>query len=475
MNFNIEEIKSAATNGNAKAMNQLSALHLMGGFPGANAHDGIRLLEQLSKPPYNDQTAKLELGLHYYKGEKINRDITKGLDLIEQAMESLGDNVPFEHCFELGSVLATITYDNGEKIPRYQRLSAKLLGKALSDSEGMATLKKHMGSQVEMMIKGLLDSVKDWLSTLEDSVPIMTSVSKEDDFEKALGINTSSRSPTSSVPTVSEAKRKELADARKRIAKYQECISIGGVHTIAGLKTDGTVIAFSAAKESNYYYVENWRDIIAIAAGGSNGNIVGLKSNGTVVATAPSKIDYNNGIDYWEDIIAIATGSNTVFGLKSNGTVVVAGENKDGECDIKNWKNIVAIKCLGGEPFTWAYTVGLKEDGNIVIAGGINKISGSTGSGARRMLDTIEYQENIGSVHEQFKFWAAEDLCRLCGGKWTFFTKKCKLCGYKWKKMQKSIPYSSSYSSHSTKRDDDFAKRLYNNDSDLRNRFDNFK
>ena len=50
-------------------------------------------------------------------------------------------------------------------------------------------------------------------------------------------------------------------------------------------------------------------------------------------------------------------------GLKSDGTVVATGENSDGQCDVEEWEDIIAISASGN------YTVGLKSDGTVVAAG----------------------------------------------------------------------------------------------------------
>jgi tetratricopeptide (TPR) repeat protein len=82
-----------------------------------------------------------------------------------------------------------------------------------------------------------------------------------------------------------------LAQTRKSIAKYQNCISIESNH-IVGLRTDGTVIA-----------------------GGENKN--DLCSTG-----------------HWRNIIAVVTTYFYTIGLKADGTVVAVGKNEDGQSDI---------------------------------------------------------------------------------------------------------------------------------------------
>lgn len=91
-------------------------------------------------------------------------------------------------------------------------------------------------------------------------------------------------------------------------------------------------------------------------------NILGLKSDGTVVAVG----DNNWGecdVDDWKDIVAVSAGGEHTVGLKSNGTVVAVGSNNYGQCDVSDWKDIVAVSTGG-----W-HTVGLKSDGTVVAVG----------------------------------------------------------------------------------------------------------
>jgi len=152
---------------------------------------------------------------------------------------------------------------------------------------------------------------------------------------------------------------KESKEARKKIAKYCNLISVGEDHLV-GLKSDGTVVAVGADSYGQCD-VEEWEDIVAVSAG--DGHTVGLKSDGTVVAVGN---DYKGRCDVedWKDIVAISAGFGCTVGLKSDGTVVAVGGNNDGQCDVETWNNIVAISTGG-----WAHTAGLKSDGTVVAVG----------------------------------------------------------------------------------------------------------
>lgn len=139
---------------------------------------------------------------------------------------------------------------------------------------------------------------------------------------------------------------------------------IAGNHSfVAGLKTDGAVIA--VAEGSSYkidYNIDDWRDITAIGVM-SGTNIIGLKPDGTVITAKES-----HGTDQWRNIVAISASSGHsslgfVVGLKEDGTVVAAGENNRGQCNVQDWRDITDI-ATGAN-----HTVGLKKDGTVVAVG----------------------------------------------------------------------------------------------------------
>jgi alpha-tubulin suppressor-like RCC1 family protein len=63
---------------------------------------------------------------------------------------------------------------------------------------------------------------------------------------------------------------------------------------------------------------------------------VGLKADGTVVATGDN--DYEQcDVTEWRDIVAVSTDYGQTVGLKSDGTVVAVGNNNYGELDVGGW------------------------------------------------------------------------------------------------------------------------------------------
>ena len=173
-------------------------------------------------------------------------------------------------------------------------------------------------------------------------------------------------------------------------------VSAGWDHTV-GLKADGTAVY--AGPGLNAHGVADWQDIrlplgerkelgktenkktedikpepVELSLSIDNAllnettlstyrtNTVGLKSDGTVVV-AGSNEDGECDVSDWRDIVAVSTGSGCIFGLKANGTVIAIGNNLDEQCEVSDWTNIVAVSA--GQ---W-HTVGLRADGTVVAAG----------------------------------------------------------------------------------------------------------
>lgn len=141
-------------------------------------------------------------------------------------------------------------------------------------------------------------------------------------------------------------------------------ISCGTSH-IAGLKSDGTVVA-TGGDYSGTCDVADWKDIVAIACGREY--TIGVKSDGTVVAQGSNEYGRCNVSD-WSDIVAVACGECHTVGVKSDGTVVATGRNDCGECNVSDWSDIVAIACGRGYAPGNGYTVGIRSDGSIVTTG----------------------------------------------------------------------------------------------------------
>ena len=89
---------------------------------------------------------------------------------------------------------------------------------------------------------------------------------------------------------------------------------------------------------------------------------IGLKNDGTLIS-AGSNDSGQCDVSDWKDIVAVSAGNRHTVGLKSDGTVVAAGSNNYGECNIEDWKDIKQISA------GHCYTVGLKNDGTVIATG----------------------------------------------------------------------------------------------------------
>ena len=75
---------------------------------------------------------------------------------------------------------------------------------------------------------------------------------------------------------------------------------------------------------------------------------VGLKAEGTVVAVGWNTYGQCN-VNDWRDIVAICAGDGHTVGLKADGTVVAVGDNKDGQCNFSGWRLFQSVDTLEEE------------------------------------------------------------------------------------------------------------------------------
>lgn len=75
----------------------------------------------------------------------------------------------------------------------------------------------------------------------------------------------------------------------------------------------------------------------AIAAGSRH--TVALLPDGTVRAVGADSHGQCEVQD-WRNIIAIAAGSLHTLGLREDGTVVAVGSNAHGQCDVEEWRDV---------------------------------------------------------------------------------------------------------------------------------------
>lgn len=102
--------------------------------------------------------------------------------------------------------------------------------------------------------------------------------------------------------------------------------------TLCALKNDGTAAACGDMNGD----VSPWNDIKYAAAGYCYA--VGIKSNGEVVSTT----ELNENIaGVFKNSVRIQCGMGHILALKSDGTLAAIGQNKNGECGVADWRDIM--------------------------------------------------------------------------------------------------------------------------------------
>lgn len=113
------------------------------------------------------------------------------------------------------------------------------------------------------------------------------------------------------------------------------CKIDAGYDVLAGLKSDGTVIAY------NYMFntekILDWKDIVDIAV--SADAVYALKVDGTVCCydiNMDREINMS-AISGWNSIISISASDTHIVALREDGKVLAKGNNEKGQCDVNGW------------------------------------------------------------------------------------------------------------------------------------------
>ena len=93
---------------------------------------------------------------------------------------------------------------------------------------------------------------------------------------------------------------------------------------------------------------------------------------------------------------AVFAAFGLTIGLRSDGTVIATGNNKYGQCNVSNWRNIIAVSSSG------THTVGLKSDGTVVATGRNSRnVTVTRGLFRRQTYQTIETGAcNVANWHD---------------------------------------------------------------------------
>ena len=141
------------------------------------------------------------------------------------------------------------------------------------------------------------------------------------------------------------------------------------------IRENGTVCYYPAKPKGSvldYSGISEWTEIVQLAFSTyGDYKVVGLKSDGTVLGynarTATTTVLTNN-------TVAISAGEYHYVCLKADGTVFAFGNNGDKECDVTEWKDIVAV-FAGTTGIADGITIGLKTDGTLVSTRRLNTLS----------------------------------------------------------------------------------------------------
>lgn len=160
-------------------------------------------------------------------------------------------------------------------------------------------------------------------------------------------------------------------------------VAAGRNHTV-GLQNNGNVIA-CGLDQNQQCQVRAWRNIIAIAAG--EDFTAGLTQEGTIVSTKHLKATMQNigfiaagkelvclnldgetvfprGVFQGETgLLMVAAGEEHMVALRADGSVIATGCNTKGQCNVSQWRNIVAVAVSD------TTTIGLRKDGTVIATG----------------------------------------------------------------------------------------------------------
>jgi chemotaxis protein histidine kinase CheA len=151
---------------------------------------------------------------------------------------------------------------------------------------------------------------------------------------------------------------------------------------------------------------------------------VGLKTDGTVVAVGDNKNGQCN-VSGWRDIVAVVTGNINTVGLEADGTVVAVGDNDKGQCNVSSWRDIGSAS----EEQILKWKQAKAEQDAREAAERQQAAEAAKKAKAEQEAKEAKEAEEKRRKAEQQKQWQAQGLCKYCGGKLALFSKKCKSCG----------------------------------------------
>ena len=239
--------------------------------------------------------------------------------------------------------------------------------------------------------------------------------------------------------------------AAGNIMKVGQCESWRNINSIfnagaciVGLNDEGK--PFTTGEK--HYDIEDWNGIVDVVA--SHNIIAGLRKDGTVLISDTRILEHEElDVSNWTDIVALSLYDDgnreaRIVGLKKDGTVVISGINNKGQCNVRDWKDIVAVYADSNE------TIGLKNDGTIISTNPdisdeyeelVNwklfdsfdnydcEVQTEIDKKKQKEYEEIKKQEEINKQQERYR---NAGVCQYCGGSFKgLFTKTCIECGKK--------------------------------------------
>lgn len=165
---------------------------------------------------------------------------------------------------------------------------------------------------------------------------------------------------------------KKIQEIRKRL-NDPDCsvmVAISEDGHVAAISADGTVQTCGMPLDGwdNPYPPEDWHDLVYIDLGYNN--VAGLRSDGTVVAYgADSESSFGNSKSIsedtlsWKNVTAISIGGHVLSGLCYDGNVLACGEGNFDLCEVSAWNNVIQI-CSNSDAI-----FGLCENGKVKYCG----------------------------------------------------------------------------------------------------------
>ena len=260
------------------------------------------------------------------------------------------------------------------KVPTLEDLSKQL--KSFTDNANFKKAEKFADDRVSAILKQCVEASNDFIyNTAKEKI---SNNKVEDIFAGQELLNTiqdwrdSKQLAEQCNQLVSDIRndaKSQLAVLRKKYGFISSMVSVGD-QRIVGFTADGkSLVEYWDNAEMRKSKVESWTDVVQVAAAGDH--IIALKKNGTVVAEGNNKYQECN-VGGWKNIIKIVTNPCYTVGLRSDGMLEIAGfiyGDSSGEHrkQIKEWRNIKDIYI--GDGATSPTTIGLTTDGHVVVAG----------------------------------------------------------------------------------------------------------